>query len=63
MWAPTGWRVALVFGWRASTLLIALALVSAIAFVPRWVRKLRTEPMPSVETIKRQLDRREDVLV
>lgn len=43
--------------------LIALALVSAVALLPRWVRKRRAEPMPTVETLKRQLDGREDVLV
>jgi uncharacterized membrane protein YdjX (TVP38/TMEM64 family) len=39
------------------TILIALALVSAMAFMPRWVRKLRSpQPMPNVEAMKRQLD-------
>lgn len=45
------------------TILIALALVSAMAFLPRWVRKLKAKPMPDVEALKRQLDAGEDVLV
>jgi uncharacterized membrane protein YdjX (TVP38/TMEM64 family)/rhodanese-related sulfurtransferase len=45
------------------TILIALALVSAMAFLPRWVRTLRAKPMPDVEALKRQLDAGEDVLV
>jgi len=45
------------------TILIAMALVSAMAFLPRWVRKLRAKPMPDVEALKRQLDAGEDVLV
>ena len=44
-------------------ILIALALFAAVAFLPRWVRKLRVQPMLDVETLKRQLDAREDVLV
>lgn len=46
------------------TIVIALALVSAMAFLPRWVRKLRSQqPMPNVDALKRQLDVGEDVLV
>lgn len=46
------------------TILIALALVSAMAFLPRWVRKLRSpQPMPNVDSLKLQLDAGEDVLV
>ncbi len=37
-------------------MLIALALVSAIAFLPRLVRRLRMPPMVSVEMLKAQLD-------
>lgn len=44
-------------------ILIALALVSAAAFLPRWVRKLRTPPMLGVKTLQRQLNGREDVLL
>lgn len=44
-------------------MLIALALISAVAFLPRWIRKLSAEPMPTVETLKRQLDGREEILV
>lgn len=47
------------------TILIALALVSAMALLPRLVRKLRSQhqPMPNVDDLKRQLDAGEDVLV
>lgn len=44
-------------------ILIALALVTSMAFLPRWIRKLRAKPMPDVDALKRQLDAREDVLV
>ncbi len=44
-------------------LLVALALVAAMAFLPRWLRKLRTQSMLGVAALKRQLDGREDVLV
>lgn len=44
------------------TILIALALVAAMAFLPRWVRKLRTKPMPEVDALKCQLDAGEDLL-
>jgi uncharacterized membrane protein YdjX (TVP38/TMEM64 family)/rhodanese-related sulfurtransferase len=43
--------------------LIALALVSAMAFLPRWIRRLRAEPLLDVDALKQQLDRGEDVLV
>jgi rhodanese-related sulfurtransferase/membrane protein DedA with SNARE-associated domain len=45
------------------TVLIALALVSAMMFLPRWVRKFRAKPMPDVGALKQQLDAGEDVLV
>ncbi|PKO76533.1 MAG: sulfurtransferase [Betaproteobacteria bacterium HGW-Betaproteobacteria-15] len=44
-------------------ILIALALVASMAFLPRWIRKLRAKPMPDVDALKRQLDAGEDVLV
>lgn len=49
----------------ARSILIAIALVSAVAFLPHWVGKLRAKPkpMPDGETLKRQLDAGEDVLV
>jgi uncharacterized membrane protein YdjX (TVP38/TMEM64 family)/rhodanese-related sulfurtransferase len=43
--------------------LIALALLAAVAFLPRFVRKLREKPMLGVETLKQQLDAGTDVLV
>lgn len=42
---------------------IALALLAAVAFVPRLVRKLRAQPALEVADLKRQLDAGEDVLV
>lgn len=42
---------------------IALALLAAVAFLPRLVRKLREKPMLPVEALKRQLDAGEDVLM
>jgi uncharacterized membrane protein YdjX (TVP38/TMEM64 family)/rhodanese-related sulfurtransferase len=47
------------------TILIALALVSAMALLPGLVRKLRSQhrPMPNVDDLNRQLDAGEDVLV
>jgi uncharacterized membrane protein YdjX (TVP38/TMEM64 family)/rhodanese-related sulfurtransferase len=42
---------------------IALALLAAIAYLPRFVVKLRTKPMLDVADLKRQLDAGEDVLV
>lgn len=44
-------------------ILIALALVTSMAFLPRWIRKLRAKPMPDVDELKRQLDAGEEVLV
>lgn len=44
-------------------ILIALALVTSMVFLPRWIRKLRAKPMPDVDELKRQLDAGEDVLV
>ena len=43
--------------------LIALALLAAVAFLPRFVRKLREKPMLAVDTLKQQLDAGEDVLM
>ncbi len=49
------------------TSLIALALLAAVAFLPRLVRKLRDKPMSaamlSVETLKQQLDADDAVLL
>jgi uncharacterized membrane protein YdjX (TVP38/TMEM64 family)/rhodanese-related sulfurtransferase len=45
------------------SILIALALVSVMVFLPRWVRKLKANPIPEVNALKRQLDAGEDVLV
>lgn len=42
---------------------IALALLAAVAFLPRLVRKLREKPMLAVDTLKKQLDAGEDVLM
>ena len=42
-------------------ILIALALVSALAFLPRLIRRLRTPPMLAVETLKSQLQSGERV--
>lgn len=44
-------------------ILVALALVAAVAFLPRFVRKLREKPMLAPADLKRQLDGGEDVLV
>lgn len=44
-------------------ILIALALLAAVAFLPRFVRKLRKKPMLAVDTLKQQLDAGEDVLM
>lgn len=43
--------------------LIALALLAATAFLPRWIRQARQAPMASVDELKQQLDARADVLV
>lgn len=42
---------------------IAVALLAAVAFLPRFVRKLRATPMLEVADLKRQLDAGEDVLL
>ena len=42
---------------------IALALLAAAIFLPHFVRKLREKPMLAVDTLKRQMDAGEDVLV
>ena len=44
-------------------ILIALALIATVTFLPRFVRKLREKPMLSVESLKQQLDAAADVLV
>lgn len=44
-------------------ILVALALLSAVAFLPRFVRKLREQPMLTVEALKHELDSGMDVLV
>lgn len=44
-------------------ILIALALVSALAFLPRLVRRLRTPPMLPVEALKSQMEGGERVLL
>ncbi len=44
-------------------ILVALALLAAVAFLPRLVRTLREKPMLGVETLKQQLDAGADVLV
>ncbi len=44
-------------------ILIALALLAAVAFLPRFMRKLREKPMLAVESLKQQLDAGEDVLM
>jgi len=43
--------------------LIALALASAVAFLPRWLRRLRAGPMVEVDSLKQQLERGAPVLV
>jgi rhodanese-related sulfurtransferase len=44
-------------------ILIALALLATVAFLPRFVRKLRENPMLAVDTLKQQLDTGADVLL
>lgn len=44
-------------------ILIALALLAAVAFLPRFVRKLREKPMLGVESLKQQLDAGDEVLM
>jgi len=46
-----------------SNILIALALLASVAFLPRFVRKLHEKPMLSVESLKQQLDSGADVLL
>ena len=43
--------------------LIALAPVCVAAFLPRWLRKLRAQPMLDVDTLEQQLERGEHVLL
>jgi uncharacterized membrane protein YdjX (TVP38/TMEM64 family) len=45
------------------TIGIALALLAAVTFLPRFVRKLREKTMLAVADLKRQLDAGEDVLL
>jgi rhodanese-related sulfurtransferase len=45
------------------SILIALALVSALTFLPRLVRRLRTQPMLPVEALKSQMECNERVLL
>lgn len=42
---------------------IAISLLAGVAFLPRFVRKLRARPMLEVADLKRQLDAGEDVLL
>jgi uncharacterized membrane protein YdjX (TVP38/TMEM64 family)/rhodanese-related sulfurtransferase len=44
-------------------ILIALALLAAVIFLPHFVRKLREKPMLGVASLKQQLDGGDDVLV
>jgi uncharacterized membrane protein YdjX (TVP38/TMEM64 family)/rhodanese-related sulfurtransferase len=44
-------------------ILIALALLAAVAFLPRFVRKLRENPMLAVDALKQQLDAGDAVLM
>lgn len=44
-------------------ILIALALLAAVAFLPRLVRKLREKPMLPIESLKQQLDAGDDLLL
>ena len=44
-------------------ILIALALLAAVAFLPRFVRKLREKPMLAVASLKQQLDAGDEVLM
>lgn len=43
--------------------LIALALLASVAFLPRLIKDLRRPPMLRVETLKRELDKNQDVYV
>ncbi|MBI4995550.1 MAG: VTT domain-containing protein [Rhodocyclales bacterium] len=62
-WLGYAGREALGGGDLVRNGLIALALLSAVAFLPRFVRKLREKPMLSVDALKQQLDAGTDVLV
>jgi len=63
-WLGYAGREALGGGaWMISNILIALALLSAVAFLPRFMRKLRQEPRVTVDTLKQQLDAGEELLV
>ncbi len=44
-------------------ILIALALLAAVIFLPHFVRKLREKPMLGVASLKQQLDAGDDVLM
>ena len=44
-------------------ILIALALLASVAFLPRFVRKLKEKPMLAVDSLKQQLDIGADVLL
>lgn len=44
-------------------LLIALALLAATAFLPRWVKKFKEKPVLSAATLKVQIDEHKDVMV
>lgn len=44
-------------------ILIALALLAAVAFLPRLISKLREKPMLLVDSLKQQLDAGEDMLL
>lgn len=44
-------------------ILIALALLAAVVFLPHFVRKLREKPMLTVDALKQQLDTGADVLL
>lgn len=43
--------------------LLALALLAAVAFLPRLISRLRQRPMLDVETLRQRLDQGDDVLV
>lgn len=43
--------------------LVALALVCVVTLLPRWLRKLKAQPMLDVDTLERQLQRGEPLLV
>jgi uncharacterized membrane protein YdjX (TVP38/TMEM64 family)/rhodanese-related sulfurtransferase len=63
-WLGYAGREALVGGeGMIRNILIALALLAAVAFLPRFVRKLRDKSMLDVDALKRELEAGEDVLV